>query len=308
MTRYLMARLLQALISIVLLASVVFLLVRLTGDPAQILTPEFAPIEVENRIRTQLGLDRPLYEQYLGYLLDLATFDLGLSFSGRPVADILLEALPATASLAAVALSFAFVVAIPLAMFSAARRGTWVDTIARAVALAGQSVPSFWLAIMLIILLGVTIPLLPFAGRTGPASYVLPAITLGLAPIAGIVRLLRSSMIETQGAEYVTMARAKGLPERVIVARHEFRNAIIPVLTFAGLLIGAFMNGSVVVESIFAWPGIGSITLNAVTYRDFPVVQGVVLMTAIFLIAANLVVDVLYAVFDPRIRYGASQT
>jgi peptide/nickel transport system permease protein len=303
MIRYVLGRVGQALISIFFITTLVFLLVRLTGDPSQILAPEFASAAVEDKIRVELGLDKPLYEQYARYMLSVARGDLGTSFRGPPVSQVIIDHLPATATLALAGLAIALLVAIPLGILSAMRRGSRIDALARGVALFGQSVPGFWLAIMLILVFGVALQWFPVAGRTGLASYVLPAITIGIAPVAGIVRLLRSSMLEVQGSDYVRMARAKGVPERAVVLRHELRNAIIPVLTFAGLLAGAFMNGSVVVENVFAWPGIGKMTLDAVESRDFPVVQGAVIMAAIFLIIANLVVDILYVLVDPRMRY-----
>jgi peptide/nickel transport system permease protein len=303
MIRYILGRLAQAIVSIFFITTLVFLLVRLTGDPSQILAPEFATSAVEDKIKVELGLDKPLYEQYAKYMGGLLTLNLGTSFRGPPVSELLIEHLPATATLALAAIVVAIVVAVPLGVLSALRRGSKIDALARAVALFGQSVPSFWLAIMGILVFAVLLRWVPVAGRTGPSSYILPAIVLGLAPVAGIVRLLRSSMLEVQESDYVRMARAKGLPERVIVGRHELRNAIIPVLTFAGLLAGGLMNGSVVVENVFAWPGIGKMTLDAVESRDFPVVQGTVIMAAIFLILANLVVDILYVLVDPRIRF-----
>jgi ABC-type dipeptide/oligopeptide/nickel transport system permease component len=182
-------------------------------------------------------------------------------------------------------------------------RGTWIDTVARSVALFGQSVPSFWLAIVLVLIFAVVLGLLPVAYRSGPESYVLPAVAMGWAAVAGIVRLIRSSMLDVLDSDYVRMARAKGMPPRTVVVKHALRSAMIPVLTFAGLVLASFMNGSVVVESVFAWPGIGTMTLDAVSGRDFPVVQGAVIMIAVFFIVINLLVDILYAFVDPRIRY-----
>jgi peptide/nickel transport system permease protein len=303
MIRYILGRVAQAIFSIFFITTLVFLLVRLTGDPSQILAPEFATSTVEDKIKVELGLDKPLYEQYAKYMGGLLTFNLGTSFRGPPVSPVLLDHLPATATLALAAIVVAIVVAVPLGVLSALRRGSKIDALARGIALFGQSVPGFWLAIMGILVFAVLLRWVPVAGRTGPSSYILPALVLGLAPVAGIVRLLRSSMLEVQESDFVRMARAKGLPEGVVVRRHELRNAIIPVLTFAGLLVGGLMNGSVVVENVFAWPGIGKMTLDAVESRDFPVVQGTVIMSAIFLILANLVVDILYVLVDPRIRF-----
>jgi peptide/nickel transport system permease protein len=303
MIRYILGRVAQAIFSILFITTLVFLLVRMTGDPSQILAPEFATSAVEDKIKVELGLDKPLYEQYAKYMGGLLTFNLGTSFRGPPVSQVLLDHLPATATLALAAIVVAIVVAVPLGVLSALKRGSKIDALARGIALFGQSVPGFWLAIMGILVFAVLLRWVPVAGRTGPSSYILPALVLGLAPVAGIVRLLRSSMLEVQESDYVRMARAKGLPEAVVVRRHELRNAIIPVLTFAGLLAGGLMNGSVVVENVFAWPGIGKMTLDAVQSRDFPVVQGTVIMSAIFLILANLVVDILYVLVDPRIRF-----
>ena len=303
MTRYILGRLLQAIVGIFFITTLVFLLVRLTGDPSAILVSDFAPIDVQDRIRERLGLDRSLLEQYFAYMGGLLRGDLGDSFSGRPVVDILAQYLPATASLAAVAMAVTLLVAVPLGILSAVYRGTWIDTVARAVALFGQSVPSFWLAIVLVLLFAVVLDLLPVAYRSGPESYVLPAVAMGWAAVAGIVRLIRSSMLDVLDSDYVRMARAKGMPPRVVVVKHALRSALIPVLTFTGLVLASFMNGSVVVESVFAWPGIGTMTLDAVSGRDFPVVQGAVIMIAVFFIVINLLVDILYAFVDPRIRY-----
>ena len=302
-TRYIFGRLLQAIVGIFFITTLVFLLVRLTGDPSAILVSDFAPIDIQDRIRERLGLDRSLIEQYGAYMSGLMRGDLGDSFSGRPVVEILAQYLPATASLAAVAIVLTLLVAVPLGILSAVYRGTWIDTVARAVALFGQSVPSFWLAIVLVLLFAVVLGLLPVAYRSGPESYILPAVAMGWAAVAGIVRLIRSSMLDVLDSDYVRMARAKGMPPRIVVVKHALRSALIPVLTFSGLVLASFMNGSVVVESVFAWPGIGTMTLDAVSGRDFPVVQGAVIMIAVFFIVINLLVDILYAFVDPRIRY-----
>jgi peptide/nickel transport system permease protein len=264
---------------------------------------ERALVEVQERVRERLGLDRPLYEQYGTYIAGLATLDLGESFTGRPVLEILLERLPATVSLAFVALGITLLVAVPLGIVAAVYRGSVADTFARAIALLGQSVPSFVLAIMLVLVFAVLLPLFPVAFRSGPSSYILPAVAMAGVAVAGVVRLIRSSMLDVLDSDYVRMARAKGLSSRSIVMKYAFRSALIPVLTYTSLLLGVFMNGSVVVESIFGWPGVGKMVLDSVSIRDFPVVQGAVIMIAIIFITINLIVDVLYAVLDPRIRY-----
>jgi peptide/nickel transport system permease protein len=301
--RFIVGRVLQAILGLVFIATLVFFLVRATGDPGRILTSEFAPVEVQQEIRERLGLDRPLYVQYGTYMAGLATGDLGSSFNGEPVIDILLERLPATASLAFSAMFVAVLLGIPLGVLSAVYQGSPVDIFSRTVALFGQSVPSFWLAIMLVLVFAVILRVLPVAYSDGPESYVLPSIAVGWAAVAGIARLVRSSMLDVLGSDYVRMARAKGLPSHVVILKHGLRSAIVPVLTFSGLVLGSFLNGSVVVETVFAWPGIGQLTLDAVTGRDFPVVQGAVLLIAVFFITINLAVDLLYAVMDPRIRY-----
>ena len=303
MARYVVGRIFQAVLGLVFIATLVFFVVRLTGDPGRILTSEFAPVEVQQEIRERLGLDEPLIVQYASYMSGLATGDLGRSFNGEPVIEILMERLPATASLAFAALIVAVLLAIPLGVLSAVYQGSPVDIFSRTVALFGQSVPAFWLAIMLVLIFAVILRILPVAYSQGPESYVLPSIAVGWAAVAGIARLVRSSMLDVLGSDYVLMARAKGLPSRVVVLKHGLRSAMVPVLTFSGLVLGSFLNGSVVVETVFAWPGIGELTLDAVTGRDFPVVQGAVLLIALFFITINLGVDLLYAALDPRIRY-----
>ena len=257
MARYLAGRVFQAALGLIFIATLVFFLVRLTGDSGRILTSEFAPVSVQAEIRERLGLDRPLYVQYATYMTGLATGDLGRSFNGDPVIDILLERLPATASLALAALVVAVLLGIPLGVVSAVYQGSPVDIFSRTVALFGQSVPAFWLAIMLVLIFAVMLRIFPVAYSDGPESYVLPAIAVGWAAVAGIARLVRSSMLDVLGNDYVRMARAKGLPSHVVVLKHGLRSAIVPVLTFTGLVLGSFLNGSVVVETVFAWPGIG---------------------------------------------------
>ena len=303
MTRYLAGRIFQAFIGLIFITSLVFFLVRLTGDPSRILMSEYAPLELREVLAERLGLDRPLHEQYFAFMGGLLTLDLGQSFSGQPVIDILLARLPATASLACASLLVAILLGLPLGILSAVYRGSGIDIFSRTVALFGQSVPQFWLAIMLVLLFGVILRIFPVAYSQGIESYVLPSIAIGWAAVAGIARLVRSSMLDVLDGDYVRMARAKGLPPRVVVVKHAFRSAIIPVLTFGGLVLGSFLNGSVVVETVFAWPGLGKLTLDAVNSRDFPVVQGAVILIAVFFITINLLVDLLYAFVDPRVRY-----
>lgn len=310
MTSYLLSRFSQSIVNIFFITVLVFLLARATGDPAQSFVPDDLPQEAVIAMRERLGLDKPLLHQYWVFLKDLARGDLGTSLQGhRPVTQMILERIPATFSLAAVAMALAMAMGIPLGVLSAVYRDTAIDRVAKVVAFLGQSTPPFWLAIMLILFFGVFLyeqglPSLPISGRGGPASYVMPAFAMGWAVVAGVVRLTRSSMLDVLDSDYMTMARAKGLNERTVIWKHALRNALIPVLTYSGLILASFMNGSVVIEQVFAWPGLGRLALVSVTGRDYPVVQGVVITVGIFLILINLAVDILYALVDPRIRYA----
>jgi peptide/nickel transport system permease protein len=297
-------RFLQSLASILGVGTAVFFLARMTGDPVALLLPDSATIEMRERLTQILGLDRPLWEQYLGFIKDIFTFDFGTSLrTGRPVSNMLAEALPATASLALAALLVVVVFAVPLGILAAMYRGKPIDTFGRFVALLGQSIPNFWMGIVLILIFGVFLRWLPVAGSHGWTGYILPALTIGLVPVAGIVRLSRSSMLDVMKSDYLLMAEAKGLPRNTIIVRHAMRNAMIPVLTFAGLTLCSLLNGSVVVENVFAWPGLGNLILNSVSYRDFPVITGVVMTIAIIYAIVNFGIDVLYGLIDPRIRY-----
>ena len=310
MGRYIVNRILQSIVNLIFITVLVFLLARSIGDPADVFIPDELPQEAVDAFRKRLGLDQPLYTQYWLFIKDLARGDLGTSVRGhRPVTEMLVERLPATFSLAAVAMIIAMTMGIPLGVLSAVYRDTFIDRIAKLVAFLGQSTPAFWLGIMLMLFFGVFffqqgLPSLPISGRGGPSTYVLPAFTMGWFVVAGLVRLTRSSMLDVLDADYVTMARAKGLSERVVIWKHALRNAMIPVLTYSGLILGGFMNGSVVVEQVFAWPGIGRMALSSVSGRDYPVIQGVVLMIGFFYIVVNLLVDILYVFVDPRIKYS----
>jgi peptide/nickel transport system permease protein len=307
---YILNRIFQSIINLFFITVLVFLLARSIGDPADVFIPDELPIEAVIAFREKLGLDRPLYQQYWLFMKDLARGDLGTSVRGhRPVREMLVERLPATFSLAGVAMLIAMTMGIPLGVLSAVYRDTPIDRVAKVVAFLGQSTPAFWLGIMLMLFFGVFffqqgLPSLPISGRGGPTTYILPAFTMGWFVVAGLVRLTRSSMLDVLDSDYVTMARAKGLNERVVIWKHALRNAMIPVLTYSGLILGGFMNGSVVVEQVFAWPGIGRMALSSVSGRDFPVIQGVVLMIGFFYIVVNLLVDILYVFVDPRIKYS----
>lgn len=305
MAGHIWRRFLQAVLNLLVIVTIVFLMARATGDLANTLVPEGASPEAVEAFRRQVGLGDPLYVQYVNFLSDLARGNLGISIKQqRPVTTIFKERMPATFSLALVALLFALVFAVPLGVISAVYRDTLIDKFAKVMAFTGQSIPPFWLGLMLIILFAVILNLLPAAGRGGVSSYVLPGLTLGWAISAGIVRLTRSSMLDVLDSDYITMARAKGLSEILVNGKHALRNALIPVITFLGLVFGAFMNGSVVVEEVFAWPGIGRMAVSAVVGRDYPVVQGAVIIFGAFFIAINFIVDILYVLVDPRIRYA----
>jgi peptide/nickel transport system permease protein len=291
----------------------VFLLIHLVpGDPVQEIAGHDAPPDVVARIRTELGLDRPLHLQYLAYVGHLVRGDLGRSLhSRRPVSREILDRLPATVELALAAITVAATLGIPLGVVSAVYRHSAFDYLAVTFALIGLSMPIFWTGIMLIWLFAAELRWLPVSGRVGPIwsgpdawkHLVLPALTLSGTSLAMISRLTRSSMLEVIRQDFITTARAKGLPERAVIYRHALRNALLPVVTYVGLEVGFLMGGAVVTESVFAWPGLGRFVLQSIANRDYPVIQGVVLFLAVCFVMINLVVDLLYAVLDPRVQY-----
>ena len=304
MLKYIGFRIFQALLGLWFIATLVFILSRSIGDPAEVFTARNSGVDAREIMAAKLGLDRPVHEQYLKFLGQLVRLDLGDSVSnGIPVTQILVERMPATFTLGLVALIFALVFSLPLGVLGAVYRDSAIDWIAKVMAFLGQSMPPFWSGIMLIILFAVVWEMLPPAGKGGWQSYILPGFTLGWGVMAGMVRLVRSSMMDVLDSDYVAMARAKGLPEAVVIGKHALRNALLPVLTYSSLVLGAFMNGSVVVEQVFAWPGIGTAAVQSVVRRDFPVIQGVVIVFGSFFILINLFVDIMYAVIDPRIKY-----
>ncbi len=304
MLKYIGFRIFQALLGLWFIATLVFILSRSIGDPAEVFTARNSGVDAREIMAAKLGLDRPVHEQYLKFLGQLVRLDLGDSVSnGIPVTQILVERMPATFTLGLVALIFALAFSLPLGVLGAVYRDSAIDWIAKVMAFLGQSMPPFWSGIMLIILFAVVWEMLPPAGKGGWQSYILPGFTLGWGVMAGMVRLVRSSMMDVLDSDYVAMARAKGLPEAVVIGKHALRNALLPVLTYSSLVLGAFMNGSVVVEQVFAWPGIGTAAVQSVVRRDFPVIQGVVIVFGSFFILINLFVDIMYAVIDPRIKY-----
>lgn len=307
MGRFLIIRLVQAVMALVLLSMLVFVLSRIIGNPLDIMLPPDAPPEVKARLTESMGLNKPLYIQYLTYMKQLMRGDLGKSVRSREtVTESLRARLPASLSLAAVAMVFTVVMAFPLGMLAAVKRGTPLETIAKILALSGQSLPAFWVGILLIHLFSVNLDWLPPSGSGGPTHYIMPAFTMSLFVVAGVSRLLRTGLLEVLDSEFVRFARSKGVSERSIFWKHALRNSLVPVLGFAGVYLSIFVTMAVVVEVVFAWPGVGRLAFNAIFLRDYPLIQGVVLLTGVIVIAVNFVVDLLYAVVDPRIRYGGA--
>jgi peptide/nickel transport system permease protein len=304
MVHFLGRRLGYALITVLLVVTVVFWMSRVAGDPVTLLAGFDVSEESMAKIRESLGLDRSIVVQYGQFLSDLVHLRFGDSFrTGRPAMDEVLHRLPATLSLAAAALTFAVLVAVPLGVLAALKRGRWPDKAARLVALIGQAVPNFWLGLLLIFLFAVRLGWLPTGGRDdGWKSLVLPALTLSTASLASLTRLTRSAMIDVLNQDYITLARLKGLKTGRVIVRHGLSNALIPILTILGLQVGLLLAGSVVVETIFAWPGIGRLVIQSLEVSDYPVVQAAVLIIALCVVLANIATDVVYMVVDPRIR------
>ena len=306
MTRYLVRRLFQSIFVLLGVSIVVFLLVQMSGDPVLQMLAGTAATEADlQALRAELGYDDPLFVQYGRYLLTALQGDLGDSIRfKRPALELVLDRLPATALLAVTSLFFALVVAIPIGILSAVRRNTWIDHLGMVLALLGQSIPLFWLGIMLVLIFAVELNWLPPSGAGSWQHLILPAITLGAYPMARIARLMRSSLLDVLQEEYMTTARAKGLRERSVIMTHGIRNAALPVVTIVGLMFGTLMGGAVITETIFAWPGVGLLTIQAIQNRDYTLVQASVLVISVIFIFVNLITDVIYVYFDPRIRYG----
>lgn len=310
--RFLGVRLLSSALVLLGVAVVVFALIQLVpGDPVRLaLGTRYTP-EAYGALRAASGLDRPLWEQFFGYLGSAVTGDLGVSFrNGQPVTVTLLDRLPATVSLALVGLVIALVLAVPAGIHSALREGRVSDVIVRLTSQFGVSIPDFWLGMLLISLFSVTLGWLPASGYvafgTDPGGWLrqvfLPGLTVGLVAGAIMTRYIRAAVIDVASAGYVRTAVSKGLPRRVVTFRHIVRGALVPVLTIAGIQLATILGGVVVVEVVFAWPGLGRLVFEAVAARDYPLIQGAVLLVAVMFIAVNLIVDVLYAIADPRIR------
>jgi peptide/nickel transport system permease protein len=282
---------------------VFFFLHMIPGDPVEVMLGETAQQADKERLREELGLNLPVYVQYGNFLARIARGNLGDSyFYRRPVVQVIAERIPATMQLAVVAFVVAGLIAIPLGIIAALREGTAVDNVAVLFSLVGVSMPNFWLGPLLIILFSIKLGWFPVSGRTGLASLVLPAITLGIALSALLSRMTRASLLERLGEDYLTVARAKGLPEWKVILKHALRNALIPIITVMGLQIGVLLSGAIITENVFAWPGIGTLLINAIEARDYPLVQGCVLLISLSYVVVNLVTDLVYGWADPRIR------
>lgn len=304
MQRFFARRFLRMIVVLFGISTVVFAVLRLSGDPVTLMLPPDATVQEINAFRRALGLDQPMWMQYVRFLEMASRGDFGESLRHRmPAVALLRLHLPATLELAAASFALAVAVAVPAGVLAAVRRNTPFDHAAMSLALLGQSAPTFWIGIMLILVFAIALKWLPIGGRGTPAHFILPSVTLALYAMASIARLTRSAMLEVLSQPFVTTARSKGLEERVVVWRHAFKNAAIPVVTMMGIQLGLLLGGAVVTETVFAWPGIGRLAVAAIYTRDYAVVQAVVFMGAVFFLIVNFLVDILYGALDPRIRY-----
>jgi ABC-type dipeptide/oligopeptide/nickel transport system permease component len=303
--RFVLSRLLQSLVALAILSGVVFVLARAPGDPLSLILPMGATEEDYANARRYLGLDRPYVEQYFSFVGRAVTGDFGMSLRARkPVSELIGERLPNSLRLAVFAMGVSLAIAFPLGILAAVKKGTSLDRAAQVIAVLGQSLPTFWVAIVLVEFVGGRLQWLPAGGIDGFTSYILPGFTLGWFVVAGMMRLLRSAMLEVLDSEYVKLARVKGVVEHRVVWLHALKNALIPVVTFAGIYFAILVTTAIVVETVFAWPGLGRLAYEGISSRDFPVIQAVVLTTGAIVAVVNLGVDCLYAVIDPRIRYA----
>jgi len=302
---FLAQRLFRALVALWLVSTVVFVVMRLSGDPVPLLLPPDAPISEMERVRRELGLDRPLPVQYAVFLRNTLKLDFGRSLHFRqPAFSVVSGYIPATLELGLTAFFLAALVAVPVGLISAMKRNTLLDHAAMGFALIGQAAPTFFLGILFILLLSLKLDLFPTSGRGNWSNLVLPALTLGAFTMASIARLTRSAVLEVLRADYIRTARAKGLGEALVVAKHTFRNAAIPILTITALQFGTLLGGAVVTETVFSWPGIGRLAVQSIYNRDYPVVQCTVFLAAVMFIIINFAVDLFYGVLDPRARAG----
>ena len=305
MQRYIVVRLLQTIVALWAVSIIVFALARITGNPLDTLLSFEATLEDRERVAAALGLDRPLYTQYFIFVGNVLRGEFGESFKWRlPASELVFGRFPASLALAGLAITIATLVAVPLGVITAVKRDSVLDYGGKALALVGQAAPPFWLGLVLIWVFGVELGVVPTSGRSGWSSYVLPAVSLGLFWVAALMRLIRSSMLDALDSEYVKLARVKGLPEYKVIWKHTLRNAAIAPITYFGIILGSLLGGSVSIETVFAWPGVGFLAFQAVLAWDFPVIQTVVLLFSVVFIMTNLLIDILYAYLDPRIRYN----
>ncbi len=296
-------RAVQSAVVVWIVLSAVFVVTRMVGDPVTVLAPMSATQADIHRLKGELGLNDPLYEQYARYMRDVAELRLGTSFrTGQPAVNEVKVRLPATLELSVSALALAVLLGVPAGVLAAMKRGTVLDGAARLFALLGQAVPNFWLGIMLVLLFSVKLGWLPTGGTGGLSHLILPAFTLGAVSSAAITRLTRSGMLDVLGADFVRTARAKGLPERRVILRHALRHALMPVVTILGIQVGLVFAGTIVVETVFAWPGMGRLLIQSIQSADYPVVQVGVLLTATAIVLANMLVDLSYRLIDPRVQ------
>jgi len=306
MKQFVIRRIGYCLLSLFLLSLTIFFFVRVTGDPATLLVEPGASPEDIAAIHHQFGLDRPLIVQYALFMQSVLTGDLGQSFYYRtPVLELYWSRLPYSVMLATAAMAFSLIIGIPSGILASVRVGRFWDSAGKVFALLGLSLPSFWVGLVMILIFSVYLGWLPSSGAGTPLHLIMPAFALGWYFAASHMRLTRSSMLEVLGSEYVKLARLKGLPQSLVIAKHAFKNALIPVMTLAGINFVIMISVAVVVETVFAWPGVGRLLYEGITFRDFPVVQGTVLMLGAMTVIVNLVVDLLYAVIDPRIRLAS---
>ena len=306
MQRYIMIRLVQSIFTLIGVSIIVFSLARLSGNPLDVLLPPEADDETFRRISELWGLNEPWYSQYFTFVKNVSRGEFGPSFrwQGRTAMELVFLHLPATLQLAVISIGVSVLLAVPIGVMSAVKKGTMVDTVGKLIALLGQSLPSFWLAIVLIWIFAVQLGWFPTSGRGGISNMILPAVAMGWFSVASFMRLTRSSMLNVMDSEYIKLARIKGLKEWKVVWKHGLKNAAIPPLTVFGAIVVGQMTGSVTIETVFAWPGIGLLALQAVNARDYQVIQAVTMFISVLFIGMNLFIDILYAYIDPRIRFA----
>ncbi len=305
MQRFIAMRVFQSLLAVLVMSVIVFGLARISGNPIDVMLPIEAEEEDYARLTKYWGLDKPLHEQYVVFVTKAiqGNFGQSLKYQGQSAMSLVVERLPATLELAGFALLISAILAVPIGVLAAVSKDTGWDAAAKVIALLGQSLPAFWLGIVLMWIFAVWLDWLPSSGRGGIEHLILPAISLGWFQVAAIMRLVRSSMLEVLDSEFVKLTRVKGIPEWKVIWKHCLRNAAIAPLTFFAIIAGVLLTGSVVIETVFTWPGVGLLVVDAVRSRDFQVVQAVVIVFAVIFILLNLLVDILYAYLDPRIRY-----